>query len=395
MSDLLVLLLGESPEAPLRWGFLRTGSLVENGVVDCAASLSGLPEGVRDAERIVALLPGEQVAVRRMPSAPKGAAKALAAASLLIEDELGEPAETLHIALSPTASGYRTIAVRRNIMDDWRAAFLEAGVSPDILSTDYLALPLKDDAAVLVCESERVVGACRDEGFAVESALFSSLGAGLFLAPPARVDVFGDAEVAARLAGESAVNWLGPAKDEHVLPLYAEGAEKAPNLLQGRYVWRRALAPELALWRRAGAMAAGLAAVLALTLVLEALRADRTAARWTALAQEVHASAYPEAASADPAAHARSVLNAGGGAAFTALSTHFAEALDENESVVIERVRFNAARGEYVVSLASPSDDGIETLRAALSARGVEAVDHGGYRRDGGTWTGELTARAQ
>lgn len=393
MSDMLLLLLGASPQAPLRWALFRDGALAESGGLEAAARLHELSEPARGAERIAALLPGEQVAVRRMASAAKGLAKAQAAARLLMEDELGEPADALHIALSPSAHGYRAFAVSRVVMDEWRAAFSEAGVDPDILSTDYLALPAKDESAVLVRGMERIIVACRGEGFAIEASLFAALGNGLFATSPSRVEVYGDADGAARFAGEASIDWRGRLDEDGLLALYAEGVERAPNLLQGKYARRRPLAPELALWRRVGGLAATLAALLVLTVIAEAVRADRTAARWAALAQEVHANAFPDATGVDPATHARAVLNSGGGAAFNALSTHFAVALDNNESVIIERVRYNAARGDYVVSLASPSDAGIETLRTALAAGGVEAVDHGGYRRDGGTWTGELTAR--
>jgi type II secretory pathway component PulL len=69
--------------------------------------------------------------------------------------------------------------------------------------------------------------------------------------------------------------------------------------------------------------------------------------------------------------------------------------LEAHPDISIERIRFDAARGQYVFSIRSTSDAGIEAFRTGLLSLGIEATDNGGYRRNGDLWVGEMTARAR
>lgn len=397
MSDQLLLLLGQTPDEPVHWAAFEASRLLEGGRVENAAGLSSLADEADAAGVVVALLPGEQVACRALPSAPRGAAKVRAAAAYLMEDELGEAGEALALAVAAERTPPLILAVRRAILDDWMARFAEAGIECDVLSADYAALAASQDLGTLVVDGERVVASFGASGAAMEQALFVQLAPDMLADGPARVGLLGD-ERAARLLPESiAVDMIGPPDAARILALYAQSVadRTPPNFVRRPLINRRAIVAAAGPWRRAGLLAAGLVATAFITMIADGMLKDRAATRWDEAARALHAERHPEAAAADPANYARQRLAQGPAAAgFIDLSGHFTQALEENEAIQIDRIRYNQSRGEYVVSLRSESDGAIEKFKAALAAAGVDARDSGGFRNNGGVWTGELVARA-
>jgi general secretion pathway protein L len=396
MTESLLFLLGASPQSPLRWGRVDGARLVEGGWLESVDDLAGLVERAGRAQRVIGLLPGEQVATRRTATVPRLQSKARAAASYLMEDELAEAADLIHVAVASAGETGLAIAVKLAIIDVWLAAFSSAGVALDILSADYLALSPAAESARVIFENGRVTAAFDGVGLSVESDLFTMIAPRLFKTPPLRIEALGDAGLRRLLPMESEIDWLGSADDAHVLAFYASAIGEAmpANLLQGRYARKRALAPVFMPWRRAAAIAAAAGGVFAIGVIAEGVRAEQEARRWTKAAQEMHAERFPEQASEDAVEHARRLLAQGGGeSSFLALASRFGEAVQKHEEVSLDRIRFNAAGGEFIVSIRSKTDVGIEQFKATLSALGVDTQDRGGYRRAGDQWSGELAAR--
>lgn len=398
MSDLFLLLLGAAPDEPLRWGAFGGGRLVEGGWAENAAALSSLTAKAQAAERVIALLPGEQVACRVFSAAPRGASKQQAAANYLMEDELGEPADALRIGVAAERAASIAIAVRASIFEAWLEAFTAAGIACDVLSADYLALPSDAESATVVAEHGRVIAAFAGVGAAMEREMFAALAAQLFADPAMRISIAGEAALGKIIPKTAVIDWLGETDDARILSIFGEAtlANAPPNFLRKRMLNRKAIAATIAPWRRAGLIAASLVGVLLLGVIVDGAREAREADRWRRAAAALHRQYFPENVAADPVTFARRRLSQGGGAqSFLWLASRFSDVLEANESVQIDRIRFNAARGEFVVSITSETDAAIETFKSALAAAGVATQDSGGYRSAGGVWTGELTARAQ
>ncbi|HXI86453.1 MAG TPA: type II secretion system protein GspL [Parvularculaceae bacterium] len=392
MGERFLLLLGAAPDAPLRWGRFADERLIEGGWLESARDLGALAEFAENAEFVVALLPGEDVASRRMAASPRGTAKARAAAQYLMEDELGEPAELLHIV----AARGLAIAVRREIIESWRDAFTAADFECEILSADYLALAVFGEDAAVIAESGRIVAAFGGSGLAIEFGAFERLAPSLFASAPPNVRLIGGPDAERLLPSEGVIERLGEAGDARVLGLYGEAIAKAPpaNLFQGAFERRRAINLALGPWRRAGALAAAAALLFVASVVAEGVRAEITADMWIKAAHDTHARRFPEAASADPVAHARQVLARQSDGAFLVLASRFSDALRGNDGVQIDRIRFNASRNEFIVAIRSRTDSGIDDFKSALAKHGVATKDNG-YRRAGASWSGELSARLQ
>lgn len=403
MSSALILLLGLTTAAPIRWARLAGGGLVEFGRVDGAEGLSTLAGLAAGSDTVAAILPGEQAALRRLPSPPKSEAKFRSAAAYLLEDELAEPIDALHVAIDSRDGQGLAIAARKSVIEAWLGAFASAGVAPTVLTADYLLLLQSSaDEGTLVFEGGRVVAAGGASGFAAETELFEHVRAAAPMTGAGRLTAFGDrAHVEAMLHGAmldgATLDWAGPADDATLLGHYGALLEEhaPPNLLQGAYRRRRAFAPAFAPWRRSAALLAASLAALAVFAVADGFRSARTADRLEQVALAAHRSAFPEAAAEDPARHARRVLGAGaGGGSFLSLASRFAEAAEADGRVQIDRISYDAARGQMIVSVRSSSDVDIEALKTRLAEKGVTARDNGGYRRSGAFWIGELAAAA-
>lgn len=398
MIDLVVLKLGASPKEPLAWGAFSGATIAEAGRVADVAALAAVVAGVPPEARLVAVLPGEQTAMRAIPSPPKNPAKLKAAAAFLLEDELAEPVDDLHIAISTTPRR-SALAISKSVLREWLAAFEAAGVSVSEMIPDYLCIGGSETACIFVGDRDRIVGAQAGAGFAAERALAERIG-------PAFIAAAGEAAVIAYGCGDAVARWTpGPVErrplphEADVLALYGahlalKGA--AANFLSGEFRRKKPRAFKLGEWRRVAALAAGFAATAIAAGIAGGVRDGRIAAQFETSARSLHAAAFPTFAGGDIGAHSRAILTEGvKTASFLEMTAMLDRALEPHEGIAIDRLRYDAARGLFAFTIRSNSDAGIEAFRAALDAQGLIAADSGGYRRSGEAWIGEMSARAK
>jgi len=396
VNETCILRLGQSPGAPLKWAFVNEGGLVDAGVAASAAQLSEIAMRAQAARRVAAILPGEQVAMRSLASPPKAPAKFRAAAGYLLEDELAEGLDALHIAVMQRDGVGYALAIKKDIMIEWREQFAAADIAPDIMTADFSLLSAQDSEAVFVFESVRLIGAVGAEGFAAERPFADGLAASLVHNEEiGRVIAYGDMDMErADIAGKP-VEWCGKTDDATLFLLYAEGIARnlGPNFLQGAFRRKRDWQATATGWRRSGALiAASLVFIFGLTIA-DGMRSLRVAAAYNDKAASVHQEAFPDEASANPRAHARRMLAThSSNPAFLALSTDFADSLADSADVVIDRIRYNAERNEFAVNLRFSEISDLEALKQSLSEKGVTAIEVGGVRRSGAFYIGELQA---
>jgi type II secretion system protein L len=398
MPTALFFLLGPAQDRSIRWASASGGEVIAGGSLPDAEALGEVASYGASAATVIALLPGEQVACRRMPAAPKGGTKLKAAARYLMEDELGEATEDLKVGAAASRDVAVAYAARADIVDGWLAAFAAAGIDVDILSADYLALTSSTHEASIVIDGDRAIAAFAGVGLALEADLFSELAPDLFAQAPSVFHIVGEESLIRNLPSNSAVDWLGPADEAGVLREFARalGAGAPPNFLESRFIRKKAFLAAAGPWRRTAALAACLAGVAFLSFLIEGARNSRIAARYIEGAKSLHQQAHPAAASEDPVAFARQRLAASGPqASFLTLSSRVATALEQQTEVEVDRIRYDAARGEFVFTVRSVSDAAVESFKAELASIGVAAQDSGGFRKTGDFWSGDLSARLQ
>ncbi len=394
MSETLILLLGQTPEDPVRWAFMANGAIQKADIAETADELAAIA-GRAARGYVAAILPGEQAAMRSMTAPPKAPTKFRAAAAYLIEDELAEGLETLHIAVIRRDNGAGTaLAVKKSLIENWIVALAEAGLSPDLMTADFALLPLRIGRSVVVYEPSRITGAAGLQGFAGERPITDGLVKQLVSGEDSEETLaFGNADKDRPNLPGLSVDWRGGSDEASLFCLYTEGIQSggAPNLRQGEYRKRRDWHGALNVWRRAAVLAAASIVLLAGVVVADGARLTRLAEKLNQETLALHQSAFPGQANTDPRGHARTILASESSApAFLFLATQFAESLEENGQIQVDRIRYNAARGEFSISLRFSNIDDLENLKKLLAGRGVVAAEAGGVRRSGVLYVGEL-----
>lgn len=395
MTDLVVIRLGADVDQPAAWAAFAAGVLIEGGRETNVAALGALADRFAEA-RVVAVAPGEQAALRPLDAPPRAGDKLQAAARLLLEDELAEPLEDIHTVAAVRGESAIAAAMSKATLGRWLSALDATGLSVSGLTADYLALPVGPAECVFVADRERIIASRGDAGFAAERELATALAPGFIRSDPDRhIAGYGDENVLAAVIGpifeRRTLN-----HEADLLRLFAVAIEKgqAVDFLTGPYKRKQAGGVRFAPWRRAAIFAGAAAALGVVAFVAGAMRDARVASRLEERAAAVHSQAFPGYAGDDLAAHARSILAQGAATTnFLDLNTALAEAVEGTPDLAIDRVRFDATRGEFSFSVRSASDTAIESLRGKLAERGVMATDQGGYRRSGAIWIGEMTAR--
>jgi len=395
LTDLVIYKLGQRPQDPVAWGSFASGALKEAGRVANVATLEAITLRLAPEARKVGILPGEQVAMRAIPAPPKQFSKLMAAATFLLDDELAEPVDDLHIVVAGAAER-AAFAVSKSVLAAWLAEFDRAGVEITEMTVDYACLGGSASACIFAGDHGRIVAARGGAGFAAEHALAE-------LVAPGFIGAVSDAKIIAYGAHDLVGRWAKIPVERRALPHDADlialyGANlptkgAAVNFLSGAFRRNPASAFKFTPFRRAAVLAAGLAAIAITSEAVSALRDGRLAASYEQSARAMHKAAFPTFAGDDIRTHSRQILADGVKAAsFLEMSTKLTKGLEGRDGVAVDRIRYDGARGQYVLSIRSGSDAGIEAFRASLDAQGLIGTDSGGYRRAGEAWIGEMSA---
>jgi len=271
MSETVYLQLPRGDEAA-RW--LRVDAL-GNRVGHVQQGAPGELPAPTSGQRLVVIVPGEHTTLLQADIPSRNLQKALQAAPFTLEDRLAEDVENLHFAAASRAGGGYLVAVTaRARMRHWMAALAAAGLKPDQLVPDILALPAEASACVAL-DGDFLLARFQDgSGFGAERALalpilrrqLQSSGED---AAPKRIVIHAEADAGTALAGElgGAVIEQQPLVDG-LLPLLARNlrGHRPLSLLQGEFQARSDLQEHWRTWRVSAVL---LAALLLLGAVQE------------------------------------------------------------------------------------------------------------------------------
>jgi general secretion pathway protein L len=320
-------------------------------------------------DRVVVLVPGEDVLLLDVARGAGNERQLSMALPFLVEEQLVGPVERQHVAWAHGSDAARVCVavVARERMDAWLAQLQAAGLEPEVLLPEPLALPWHPERPTLLVDGGRcVLRTAETQG---QAGSFDEIAAVLACAGPATpVDAWlvGDAQPALPMHARHPL--------AHALHGYpAQAAAPALNLLQGEYAPRGRSDGLRRNWRWA-AMLAGLGVAL---FVLHALvdrqkLAGLVAAQQAGMEQLYRRAAPSATVVSDPARRLRSALAARGlarGDGAVDLLSQLAPAIAADTQLSLDSVDYREQRLELAVQ----ADDvaGIDALRQRLARAGL------------------------
>lgn len=195
--------------------------------------------------RVVALVPGTAVTLHHVQVPARSVSEIRMAVPFALEEQLAGKIEGLHFAIGPKAAdGMVPVAVvNGDALREFLKPLQEAGITPDAVLPEPLALPWKDGTrSVLIDHGNAIVRTAITGGFAIEAELLASV-----------LQRFGDAQAPVRLwydpesvpAAEVAkiAAEMGKPVEQQALPpvlaaVFAQALHSLPckiDLLQGEY----------------------------------------------------------------------------------------------------------------------------------------------------------------
>ena len=337
-----------------------------------AGATAGLPpaQAVAQATGVVVFVPASEVLLLEAAAVSKNRAQLAKAVPFALEDQIAQPVEELHFALAPKVEEGRVgvAAVAHARLKVWLATLAEAGVHPDAIVPEVLALPvggllIEPGKAELRLSAWRA--ASIDVDFLNDWLEFADDGS------LPELDVF-DTRIAPPLVLPVRPRAYHE-RQRDALALLASGmpGEPALNLLQGDYAPSHRSAPVARLWRYA-AMLAGLALVLAFAqAAMERYALARQSDRLDAAMRGILFENFPEMekVAGEPAALMKSALaRLGGvdatGGAMLALS-RIAPIIGSTTRVTTRGLEFR--NGVLELSVTAPDVPTLDTIRERLT----------------------------
>ncbi len=291
MSERLLIRL--QPDGEFAWLAQDAHGRVLSGAAAGAPSAETLAR----AQRVVVLVPSEDVLLLDTPGLTAQRAQFVKAVPFALEDQLAGAVEELHFALPDryTAARVAVAVVARRTLRGWLDRLAGAGIQPDAIYAETQILPWQDGGSILF-----------EDGRALWRRTAVQAGACDLAGLPDWLEV---------LAGESGASGfevydfrdapplplaIAPvryhARQHDLLGFFAAQSttEPALNLLQGEFAPAHRQMPAQRLWRNAAALVAAAVILLFVYYGLDCWRLARTSARLDVAAQTLLRQGFPE-----------------------------------------------------------------------------------------------------
>lgn len=329
----------------------------------------GLPAPSADLHLTV-LVPGEDVLLLETARVARSAHQLDQAIPYAVEEQLAAPVEAQHVAWAALGPDRVRVAVAAHErMAGWLEPLRAAGLEPDVLLPDTLALPTGERPQLLVDGSRCLLRLDDSRALALEADTLHALS----IQQPDRINGW-------RVDGWLVDTDAAPLplheqhRPAHALGCLAAGAARPVlNLLQANYAPRRRVDGAQRSWRLAAVLAGAAVVLVLLAAVVDQRKlAARVAEQQQEMAQ-LYRRAVPDASNADnPAQQLQSVLAAQGltqGDAALDLLARAAPALAADARLSLESLEYR--EGRIDLSLQAADVAGLDALRQRLVAAGL------------------------
>ncbi len=347
-------------------------------------------------DRLVCLIAGEDVFISREARPPGRERQVQKAIPFVIEEKLAADIDSVHVAAGPApdGGGLLVAAVAKERLDSLLAELKTAGLVPDLIAPDFLALPWQPDRLTLLVTGDRFIARLSDgTGAAMEK---TALAAWLKLALAEDGDR--DAELVVYDCGgvgdgipDSARIVEGP--QDWPLLLAADAPFASPlDFLSGEYKNRGRLRSLPPFMLAPAVLLAVWSGLFCLSRGIDYVRVSRAEKELSAAAEAVYRRAFPgETTVVNPRLQmerklAASTRRAGGD--FLPVLAKIAPELLRASGFNLRRLRYDGRRIVLEMDLASIAE--FDRVRGAVAAKLGRTVKTGQIRKKGSGVRGEL-----
>lgn len=358
--------------------------------------------GATQGRRALIVVPGQDVLLTAAIVPTRNRQRIATALPFLLEEQLANDVDELHFAIGQRAADgtVHTAVVAHERMNAWLEALRAAGIEPDAMVPDVLAIPYNPAGWTVVREAHTaLVRTGRESGFTADDetfALFVQAALATEDAPrPETVhlydfrgesaaeepDPFGEAGIAVETRSDAA----------GILELLARQSDEAApiDLLQGRYSRREQLGKVLRPWWPAAALLAGIALVNGATRATEYFRLSGEVERRGAAIERIYRETFPDARRVvDARAQMEdklATLRAGGSASadgFLDLLGSASASLNQAPGLEVQRLSYRD--GHLDLAVTTSDLQAIDTLKQHLASDArLEAEIQSATARDG------------
>ncbi|MEQ6340864.1 MAG: type II secretion system protein GspL [Gammaproteobacteria bacterium] len=392
-----------NPSSPDEVDWLR---MDESARHDLAVHHDPLPDiaAAAAACRVILLVPGAEVLLTSAAVPGGNRQKIASAVPYALEEQLASDVDNLHFALGERRDDGRisaAVAVKTQL-DAWLERLRQAGIEPDAVVPDILALPWASGTWTVLMDGDRaLVRTARQAGFVADGDNLDTL---LRLAlneagdaRPERIRIIHP--LAAPAQSENSPSELSYDLDvtvdtetvgEPVFAILCRGYDEpdALNMLQGAYSRREQLGKLWRPWRPVAALAAVLLLIQGSMMVTDYMRLNSERQVLAQQIEQVYLQTFPDA---------RKVVNArvqmeerlkelrGGGAdeaGFMGLLADIGPGLKETPSVEVQRISYNEGKIDLALLIADLQS--LDKLKQRLTTqRGLNVDIQSAASRDG------------
>lgn len=365
--------------------WLRVGAdgpgVPETGSVDALAAHQG--------QRFVVLAPAEAVLLAQVSVPARDRRRVLQALPYMLEDRLVQDIELLHFAVGAREPGgeLNVAVVERTQLDRWLERLRGAGIEPDAVLPETLALPYEGGAwTVLVDGPVTIVRTGPQAGFALDSDNVEALLAHALDeagdARPQRLLVYvGDDIVGAWTAPAGVDAQMRPLDEDALVTMAQHVDERASiDLLQGEYNRREQFGRLYRPWIASAAVLAVLLVAYTGMLVHDFVNLSREADRLQQAIEQTYREAFPDATRiVNPRVQMErglAALRGGAGAdagGFLDMVHASAPLLKQTDSAVLQRVSYRERRLDLALAIGSLQElDGLKQRLEGESGLEIE-----------------------
>ncbi len=374
MRETLLIHLAGAPEQPCAWRRWDAGANQPSR--DGRGQLEDALSDVGHA-RVIVLVPAERLTLTKVDLPVRQASRLLQAIPFALEDQLAEDVDKLHFATGARQSDGSTpvAVVSVEQMHSWLEPFHDAGIQPDVMMPDVLALPFEETLVTLHMEDERcLVRTGAAAGYSAPRALLSRILPTGAEAPALYLLQHEYAE----LPADYSVGRSAPIAQP--LDAYSHFSEPTQriNLLQGAFAPRRATEKwvQAARWPAALAASCVLVSTLALALGNHQKQVEHDALQ--ARAQEEFSQAFPQITRiVDLRVQAEQqldrLISGGSEDVFLSLLSRSSPVLASVSELKVDGVQFRD--GALYISLSGSDLQALEKLRAEFAKVNSLALD--------------------